>query len=134
TADLGGSKCYGKHPSSQTLGRTHVGLCQSSRTLWRADRATRRGAWQFPAGVYTSFIDQRRLQSGPRIGHPNLNVYDASLLSSGASGFVQSVESGSIALRTTSNGLITPTTFPLSSILTTGSRSTSPRSNTTDAS
>ena len=36
--------------------------------LLRTNRAARRGAGQFPAGYYTSRVDQRRIQSGPNVG------------------------------------------------------------------
>src|SRR5262249_29147010 len=140
SADTRGSDSSRKTCPSQTLVRTHARLCQSPRPLCGADRATGRSAWQFSASFYTSLIDQRCVQPGPRAGWPHLAEcqsscnYDASRLSSGASVFVESVENGSIAFRTTSNGLITPTTFPLPSELTTGKRSISTRSNTTDAS
>ena len=62
------------------------------------------------------------------------SLYDASLLSPGISRESGIAERGSIALKITSNGLITPTTLPLPSVLATGSSSTSSRSNTFDAS
>ena len=52
-----GQTIPGKARSSQATVRTYAGLCQSSRTLRRANRAARRGARQFPAGFHTSCID-----------------------------------------------------------------------------
>src|SRR5205085_2294277 len=45
--------------------RENVGICQSSGSVRGRDRLLRRSIGESPAGVYTPFIDQRCVQSGP---------------------------------------------------------------------